>query len=81
VERDNGPPTEGAASFHTTRWTILMRTAQSQAQGGQVELYRLYWYRFLRERVSRTVSDPGKVDEEIRALCEAIIASEARAGP
>jgi hypothetical protein len=26
---------EGAASFHTTRWTIVMRAAQSQAQGGQ----------------------------------------------
>ena len=47
VERDHGPPGEGAASFHTTRWTIVMRAAQSQAQGGQsalAELCRLYWY-------------------------------------
>src|SRR5271166_1112765 len=47
VERDHGPPAEGAASFHTTRWTIVMRAAQSQAQGGQsalAELCRLYWY-------------------------------------
>src|SRR4029077_7382230 len=47
VERDHGLPAEGAASFHTTRWTIVMRAAQSQAQGGQsalAELYRLYWY-------------------------------------
>src|SRR5277367_2817896 len=47
VERDHGPPSEGAASFHTTRWTIVMRAAQSQAQGGQsalAELCRLYWY-------------------------------------
>jgi DNA-directed RNA polymerase specialized sigma24 family protein len=38
---------EGAASFHTTRWTIVMRAAQSQAQGGPfalAELCRLYWY-------------------------------------
>jgi hypothetical protein len=35
VERDHGPPAEGAASFHTTRWTIVMRAAHSQAQGGQ----------------------------------------------
>jgi hypothetical protein len=34
VERDHGPPREGAASFRTTRWTIVMRAAQSQAQGG-----------------------------------------------
>jgi RNA polymerase sigma factor (sigma-70 family) len=47
VEPDHGPPPEGAASFHTTRWTIVMRAAQSQAQGGQsalAELCRLYWY-------------------------------------
>jgi RNA polymerase sigma factor (sigma-70 family) len=47
VERDHGPPADGAASFHTTRWTIVMRAAQSQAQGGQsalAELCRLYWY-------------------------------------
>jgi RNA polymerase sigma factor (sigma-70 family) len=46
VERDHGPPA-GAASFHTTRWTIVMRAAHSQAQGGQsalAELCRLYWY-------------------------------------
>jgi RNA polymerase sigma factor (sigma-70 family) len=47
VEPDHGPPAEGAASFHTTRWTIVMRAAQSQAQGGRsalAELCRLYWY-------------------------------------
>jgi RNA polymerase sigma factor (sigma-70 family) len=47
VKRDHGPPAEGAASFHTTRWTIVMRAAQSQVQGGQsalAELCRLYWY-------------------------------------
>ena len=45
VKRDHGPPEEGAASFHTTY--IVMRAAQSQAQGGQsalAELCRLYWY-------------------------------------
>jgi DNA-directed RNA polymerase specialized sigma24 family protein len=43
VERDHGPPAESAGSFHTTRWTIVMR----EAQGGQsalAELCRLYWY-------------------------------------
>jgi RNA polymerase sigma factor (sigma-70 family) len=47
VERDYGPPAEGAASFHTTRWTIVLTAAQSQAQGGQsalAELCRVYWY-------------------------------------
>jgi hypothetical protein len=41
VERDHGPPTEGAASFHTTRWTIVMNAAQSQAPGGEFGLAQL----------------------------------------
>jgi RNA polymerase sigma factor (sigma-70 family) len=32
----------------------------------------------LREAISSTVSDPSEIDEEIRALCEAIIAAEGR---
>lgn len=35
----------------------------------------------LREEVSRTVSEPGEVDEEIHSLCEALIAAEGRLGP
>jgi hypothetical protein len=34
VERDHGLRAEGSASFHTTRWTIVMQAAHSQAQGG-----------------------------------------------
>jgi RNA polymerase sigma factor (sigma-70 family) len=47
VERDHGPPAEGVASFHTTRWKIVMRAAQSQAPGGEsalAQLCRTYWY-------------------------------------
>jgi DNA-directed RNA polymerase specialized sigma24 family protein len=35
----------------------------------------------LREEVARTISDPGEVDWEIQALCEALIAAEGRLGP
>jgi len=35
----------------------------------------------LREEVGRTVSDPAEIDEEIHALCEALIASEGRLDP
>ncbi|MBV8276872.1 MAG: hypothetical protein JO170_16665 [Verrucomicrobia bacterium] len=38
MEREHGPPAEGAASFHTTRWTIVMNAAQSQAPGGEFAL-------------------------------------------
>jgi RNA polymerase sigma factor (sigma-70 family) len=47
VERDLDPSGEGAASFHTTRWTIVMSAAQSQAPGAEsalAELCRTYWY-------------------------------------
>ena len=47
MERDFGPLAEGAASFHTTRWTMVMRAAQSQAPGGAsalAKLCRTYWY-------------------------------------
>jgi hypothetical protein len=47
VERDLGPLAEGAASFHTTRWTIVMSAAQSQTPGSQsalAQLCRTYWY-------------------------------------
>jgi RNA polymerase sigma-70 factor (ECF subfamily) len=36
---------------------------------------------FLRQEVGRTVSDPAEIDEEIHALCEALVASEGRLGP
>jgi hypothetical protein len=34
-----------------------------------------------REEVGRTVSDSAEIDEEIHALCEALVASEGRLGP
>jgi RNA polymerase sigma-70 factor (ECF subfamily) len=47
VERDYGPAAQGAASFRTTRWTIVMKAAQSQAPGRESALAQLchnYWY-------------------------------------
>lgn len=37
----------GGAQFHTTRWTLVMAAAQSQAEGGKAalaKLCQLYWY-------------------------------------
>jgi len=47
VEGEYGPAAQGGASFHTTRWTIVMSAAQSQAPGEQsalAELCHNYWY-------------------------------------
>jgi hypothetical protein len=93
VERDHGPPTGCTASFHTTRWGIVMRAAQSQAPGSQpalAELCRLYrsplcmragLRGLLREEVGRNVSDQAETDEEIHSRCEALIASKERSDP
>jgi RNA polymerase sigma factor (sigma-70 family) len=47
VKRDQGAPADGSANFHTTRWTVVIKAAQDQTQGGQsalAELCRNYWY-------------------------------------
>ncbi len=46
-----------------------------------VHRLRIRYRVFLRQEVGRTVSDPAQIDEEIRGLCEALIASEGRLGP
>jgi hypothetical protein len=56
VEPDHGPPAEGAASFHTTRWAIVMKAAQSQAQGGAVCFSRPS----VTKAVHRTVARGGR---------------------
>ena len=45
-----------------------------------VHRFRKRYSEILREEVARTVSDPKAVDEEIHALCEALIASEGYLG-
>jgi len=47
VKRDHGPPLEGAASFYTTSWTIVMRATKNQMLGTRsalAGLSRLDWY-------------------------------------
>jgi hypothetical protein len=80
VERDHGPPAEGAARFHTPRWTIVMRAAVSQVQWRQSAsawLRRPYWsplYMFTRGRGHST----AEINEEVYAFCEALIATGGR---
>jgi hypothetical protein len=42
----------------------------------QIDLLRKQYTTLLREEVGRTVGDPAEIDEEIHALCEALVASE-----
>jgi RNA polymerase sigma factor (sigma-70 family) len=43
--------------------------------------FRKRYASILREAVARTVSGPAEIDEEIHALCEALIATEGRLDP
>src|SRR5260370_42647559 len=42
---------------------------------------RRHYLAVVREEVARTVSNPVEIDEEIRALCDALIAAEGRLMP
>ena len=47
MKRDHGASAAAAASFHTTRWTIVLSAAQNQMPGSHLalsELCRVYWY-------------------------------------
>src|SRR6516164_1315850 len=45
-----------------------------------IQQLRKRYTALLREEVGRTVCDPAEIDEEIHALCEALVASEGRLG-
>jgi len=56
LKLDHSSPAEDAARFRTTRWSVVLLSAQSQAPGSKAalaELCRLYWfplYAFVRRR-------------------------------
>jgi|HubBroStandDraft_6_1064221.scaffolds.fasta_scaffold119774_1 RNA polymerase sigma-70 factor (ECF subfamily) len=46
-----------------------------------IHRFRKRYSEILREAVAQTVTDPTEIDDEIRSLCEALIASEGRLRP
>ena len=46
-----------------------------------IHRFRKRYSEILREAVAQTVTDPSEIDDEIRSLCEALIASEGRLSP
>ena len=83
MERDHSAPAEGAASFHTTRWTIVSRAALSQVQWRQsalAGLCRLCWYPLYMFARGRGHSR-AEINEEIHGFREALIATRGRLGP
>jgi hypothetical protein len=81
-------PPEGAKVFATLPSPpALVREVAHRLQvssgGVKTLIHRLRkrYTALLREEVGRTVSDPAEIDEEIHALCDALVASEGRLGP
>ena len=63
----------------TTRWRIGFRCTTGAVKT-LIHRLRKRYTALLREAVGRTVSDPSEIDEEIHALCDALVASEGRLG-
>jgi hypothetical protein len=62
VERDNGPPAEGAARFHATHRIIVVRGG-AKANETAAGLCGLYWYPHIFAR--RRGHPPAEINEEI----------------
>lgn len=72
-----------AHRFRTTRWTMVLRSAQSQARGFQAMIGRVClidWYPHYRYIRRRTVSERAEIDDELCTLCAALTACEDRLG-
>ena len=67
-------------SKETDRARCLKRGGRAEFVPLKMLIHRLRkrYTTLLRAEVARTVSDPGEIDEEINALCDALIASEGR---
>lgn len=70
VEFGRSPPTYEEAA---RALGVSVATAKTM-----IHRFRKQYIVLLRQEVSRTVSDPAEIDEEIRALCEALAVAEGR---
>ena len=84
-----------ASTFEALKvfWTQQRQNAALLRRGGEaiqvttgavkthIHRLRKRYTALLREAVSRTMSDPSEIDEEIHALCDALIATEGRLSP
>ena len=68
---------------HLPSYDEVAEKLQVSLGGVKTLIHRLRkrYYEFLREEVTRTMTDPLAVDQEIHALCEALIAWQGRLAP
>lgn len=69
---------KAALSYEQIAYTLGVRVASIKKL---IFRLRKRYASVLREEVARTVSDPAEIDEEIHALCEALIITEGRLDP
>jgi RNA polymerase sigma factor (sigma-70 family) len=65
---------------HTPTYEVAAEKLKVTGAGVKTLIHRLRkrYSEILREAVAQTVADPREVDDEIRSLCQALIASEGR---
>ncbi len=66
-------------------WFFETRRPVLDLSGGPfkalIHRLRKRYSEILREAVAQTVPDPARIDREIHALCDALLAAEGRLGP
>jgi RNA polymerase sigma factor (sigma-70 family) len=72
-----------SGAVHAPSYDIVAENLRVSGGAVKTLIHRLRkrYSELLREAVAQTVTDPGEIDDEIRSLCEALIASEGRLRP
>jgi len=72
-----------SGAVQTPSYEVVAEKLKVTAPGVKtlIHRFRKRYSEILREAVAQTVTDPTEIDDEIRSLCEALIASEGRLRP
>ena len=73
----NEDKSKGSPSYEQAAKLLGVKPASAKTL---IHRFRKQYSTFVREEIARTVSDPADVDEEIHALCDALVVSGGRIG-
>ena len=79
VKEQDGAMFGDPAQFRTTRWSGILVAAKSRISGSDQALsdrFRKQFATLLHQEITRTVSVPAEIDEEIRDLGAALAPTE-----
>jgi RNA polymerase sigma factor (sigma-70 family) len=77
------PLLDVSGAVHSPSYEIVAENLRVSGGAVKTLIHRLRkrYSEILRQSVAQTVTDPSEIDDEIRSLCEALIASEGRLRP